>query len=162
ALAVAVLSLWVTRGRGRRFYLLAVVVIIATCMPALARLAPETALDRITSAFRFVIGRQGDVVSISSWRTYIWQTSLQAWLDAPILGVGLGNFETIDPLVKFSHNLFLELLVELGLVGVGLFTVYLAAVARASRIVAADRSEGATAAVALLSFAMVQMSLSGQ
>src|SRR5262249_2953941 len=37
ALAVAVLSLWVIRGRGRRFYLLAVVVIVATCMPALVR-----------------------------------------------------------------------------------------------------------------------------
>jgi len=162
ALAVAVLSLWVTRGRGRRFYLLAVVVIIATCMPVLVRLAPEFALERITSAIRFVIGREGDAGIISSGRTLIWQTSLEAWRYTPILGVGLGNYEDPGGKFSFSHNLFLELLVELGLLGIGLFTVYLAAVARASRIVVADRSEAATAAVAMLSFALVQISLSGQ
>jgi tetratricopeptide (TPR) repeat protein len=55
-------------------------------------------------------------------RTSIWQSAFRAFLDAPVLGVGKGNFEIATPQ---AHNEYLEIAVETGVVGFGAFIWFL-------------------------------------
>jgi O-antigen ligase len=66
-------------------------------------------------------------------RLHYWSVALQAAADAPVLGTGAGSFERVWLLrrpdanrVHNAHNLYLETLTELGVVGFGLLLVALA------------------------------------
>ncbi|MBI2430614.1 MAG: hypothetical protein HYV39_01215 [Candidatus Levybacteria bacterium] len=66
----------------------------------------------------------------SSWdnRMIIWQGGLEAFLRRPILGYGQENFELAFTKVRFfnvdnAHNIFLEIAVSSGIVGLSLFLV---------------------------------------
>jgi hypothetical protein len=70
-------------------------------------------------------------------RTQIWKAALRSWLEHPLLGTGFGDFEIAiapdperDPAVVFYHaeNEFLEVLTEGGIVGLGLFALFLGSV----------------------------------
>jgi len=59
-------------------------------------------------------------------RSQIWQAGMAAWVQRPLTGVGLGGFSAaIAPILGFPqapHNSFISMLVELGIVGLLLFT----------------------------------------
>ena len=80
---------------------------------------PETIMSRFTS-----IGNMED--SSTSYRVYIWMATIAMLRDYWLSGVGMGitSFNTIYPLYSYnnikaphSHNLYLQLIVEYGIVG---------------------------------------------
>jgi O-antigen ligase len=92
--------------------------------------APPQALSRIT---QFGNG---------SGRTDLWHVALKMFENHPVVGVGVGNFQTLEPSYSLSnfnvrytnyvvdivqpvHNTYLHFLVELGLIGFALFAAVL-------------------------------------
>lgn len=84
---------------------------------------PETIMNRFLS-----IGDMGD--SSTSYRVYIWLGTLNMLRDYWFSGIGLGitSFNTIYPIYSYnnvsaphSHNLFLQMNVEYGIVGLIIF-----------------------------------------
>ena len=63
--------------------------------------------------------------------------AVRAFLDAPILGHGFGRFSSLSPrytgqdVLTSAHNAYLKLAAEQGIVGLGLFIAFLAAIAMA-------------------------------
>jgi O-antigen ligase len=68
-------------------------------------------------------------------RVYIWKATLQMIKDHPLLGIGTGNFPVEYPKyrlpqawekdVAYAHNLFMEVTVEFGFIGLILFCLFL-------------------------------------
>lgn len=78
----------------------------------------------------------GRVATSNNVRLFIWQTSIEMFGQKPILGVGLGNYqnyfneltadrvnypEYISPLALSAHNLYLNILVTMGGIGLIIF-----------------------------------------
>jgi O-antigen ligase len=74
---------------------------------------PATSSERISSAARDPVAayRHDDRYALA-------QEAIDLIDQQPIRGVGVGAFSSVDPLVKWPHNLFLELWAELGLAAV--------------------------------------------
>jgi O-antigen ligase len=97
-----------------------------------------------------------------SGRTDLWQIARQVARDHPVVGVGIGNFETVEaayasrttnlPAVDLVidnphvvHNSYLELLAETGIVGLALFVAFIGgALALGWRAVSAFARSGET------------------
>jgi O-antigen ligase len=62
-----------------------------------------------------------------------WQQGFTAFTEHPVIGVGANGYRSVNTLDKVAHNSYLSVLVELGLVGFGLFAVILWIVARTAR-----------------------------
>ncbi len=79
----------------------------------------------------------GENLTTLTGRTYIWTTSLRAWLDDPVFGYGLGLWEserfraTWGPF-DHAHNQLLHALASAGLVGLLGLLVYLGVAAAAA------------------------------
>jgi putative inorganic carbon (hco3(-)) transporter len=133
----------------------------ATIALSIVALVPATAVSRLT-----------DSDATGSGRTDIWRVAWRMVEDRPLTGVGAGNFqdasiryviqpgllkrdEAIVNKPKVTHNVYLQVLAELGVVGMGLFAAIivssLLAVLRAARIYArAGMRSGELMARALL------------
>lgn len=59
-------------------------------------------------------------------RAELWATAWQAFLEHPVLGLGWGDFSTVA-WAPYPHNLFLEVAVELGVLGIFAFGALLLA-----------------------------------
>ncbi|MDQ7837663.1 MAG: O-antigen ligase family protein [Thermodesulfobacteriota bacterium] len=86
--------------------------------------APDTYWDRISTIWN----PQTECDETGGGRTEIWKKGLKIFLTHPILGVGIDNFTTAYGISlgtpgKWSavHNSFLQIVVELGIVGLILF-----------------------------------------
>lgn len=126
-LGAALLAGIVFAGRGRRFVFVAIAAAIALSVVAYyVSVASPAARARITTV-------QG-----GSGRTNIWSVGWRIVQAHPINGIGVGNFPdtTIDYLLQpgsiasstfivdkpqVAHNIYLEILAELGVVGLALF-----------------------------------------
>ena len=83
-------------------------------------------LSLIASTFR-----TPEAVTFSSGRVVAWHKTLALFANNPLFGIGLGNFQghqvIIDNkyqnVVYSSHNIYLQELAELGLVGIGVYAV---------------------------------------
>ena len=102
----------------RRFIILGILALMA--MPFVL---PETIINRFMS-----IGNMGD--SSTSYRVYIWLGTLAMLKDYWFSGIGMGitSFNTVYPIYSYnnvttphSHNLFLQIVVEYGIVGLIIF-----------------------------------------
>lgn len=120
-------------GRGRRFgALIAVVAAILATAVYINTVAPEQVRDRLT---------HGN--SSGSGRVDLWTVGLRMVNDKPVTGVGAGNFpvssvhyllqpgsiardEYIIDNPKVTHNVYLQVLAELGVIGLGLFLTIIA------------------------------------
>ena len=84
-------------------------------------------------------------IVLENYRLQIWQSGWQAFLEKPLFGWGLGNFEIayqvhrlpIDSLIgrygqttAFAHNELIQVAVELGILGLAASIIVLAAAAR--------------------------------
>lgn len=56
-------------------------------------------------------------------RYSIWTSAIYTFSDHPILGIGSFAFRSASEIGKLAHNTFLNVLVEVGLIGFGLFAV---------------------------------------
>ena len=108
--AIGVLALII----DKRFIILGILLLLLSPF-----ILPDTILSRFTS-----IGNMED--TSTSYRVYIWMGTLAMLKDYWISGVGMGitSFNTIYPLYSYnnikaphSHNLYLQLIVEYGIVG---------------------------------------------
>ena len=50
----------------------------------------------------------------------VWQMSIPMLADNPLRGVGIGSFNSLHPLQKSPHSIYVAVLVELGVVGLAL------------------------------------------
>jgi O-antigen ligase len=127
ALAVAMLAFLLTGSRFRgRFLLVAITLTFATVGYYTHIASPETR------------ERLADVES-GSGRTDVWEIGWRMVEAKPVVGVGGGNFEAVSPSYllepgsieraeffigsapKATHNSYLEIWAELGVIGLGLF-----------------------------------------
>jgi len=108
--AIAVLALII----DKRFVFLGILLLLLSPF-----ILPDTIISRFTS-----IGNMED--TSTSYRVYIWMGTIAMLRDYWISGVGMGitSFNTIYPLYSYnnikaphSHNLYLQIIVEYGIVG---------------------------------------------
>lgn len=133
--AVQMLALILTFSRGCWVGIMVSAVIFITfvagklwglaliALPFVPMFLPKSIINRFTS-----IGDMTD--SSTSYRVYIWMGTLAMIADFWISGIGMGAeaFAQVYPFYSYSsivaphsHNLFLQILVESGVVGIGLF-----------------------------------------
>ena len=169
ALVVALFVVLVRR-RVRAGHVAVALLAAAALVPAL----PTRIVDRVATRevlFEEEEGLQKDDASIAKRRVLMGAAASMA-LDAPVRGVGAGNYTThfeehgdrigatgrIYHLVgerAYAHSLYLEIVAETGLVGLSLFALAVAA-AHAAATVAARRFDAAgDAAAALLARSLV-------
>lgn len=113
-------GLWAWRRRDEAFHLG-----IGVALPVVGLVLATLAFGVRGAVGRFASIVSGGDVSVTS-RVTVWKESLSAWLDAPVFGAGLGGWDTVWPLHEQGVHLFafshahsepVELLVELGVVG---------------------------------------------
>jgi hypothetical protein len=103
---------------------------IGLAMPVIATVLwiamPEATLERLATIPAQLAG--GDM----NQRLNIWEAGWRAFVRAPVLGSGAGNFVATSGVAEgdTAHNTALALAVEDGMVGVGLMTVILALLLR--------------------------------
>jgi O-antigen ligase len=94
--------------------------------------------QNVSRTLFFLLGSPGD--ASSNGRSALWGTAWHAFTSHPLFGVGTGSFAGVDPLNLYPHNLLLEMLAELGIVG-GLLVLG-TIVLGASRLVGTWRTAG--------------------
>lgn len=118
-------------GWGFRVTFIAAILIILWLIP---KVVPEELLKR---------EMEGTKANTFTQRQEIWTTAIDRWADSPVLGAGVGCFRRAvwglsGGLV--GHNLYIDVLVEEGAVGLGLFVgAVLAAFYAAWRMAPGDR-----------------------
>lgn len=143
-LGVALLAGLIFAGRGRRARVVPVVVVAAALTVFyVVAFAPPILKDRIA--------QPGD----GSGRTDIWRVGIEMVKANPVLGVGAGNFKARSPeyvleagLIRRSdlivdrphvtHNIYLQVLSQLGIVGLLLFLSIIAAALTATVLAARE------------------------
>ena len=81
-----------------------------------------TTIYRVLVLFEPGMGRSGGA------RMSMWLSSVSLWVDNPLFGSGIGGYPIImgyGDFRSYPHNIFLEIMVELGLVGLFLFVMLL-------------------------------------
>ena len=148
--ALLIIPLTLPRRSFRSAILSTAVVIAAAALAAF--IVPQSSWTRVLTATEVVTG------GTMSGRVAIWEAGWQAFQERQMLGAGAGAFETaIEPLVKRieSHNVFLAVLVEQGILGGFLFIALLVACAFCVwRLPALERKVYATIGITWLVGAM--------
>lgn len=128
ALATAMVAAVLLAGPLRPRMLAISLFVAALGISYYALIAPPESLQRLTEF----------AVSGGTGRTDLWSIAMAIIGDNPIVGVGAGNFQVVEPTYavntinlpnvtfivdtpKVAHNTYLELFAELGFVGVGAF-----------------------------------------
>ena len=158
ALAVALVTSCVLAGRLRSRAIAVSMVVVALGLGYYAVLAPAELRSRASN-----ISASG-----SAGRTDLWAVAWQIAQVHPVRGVGLDNFQTVESryvtrtfnildvrrfrsLDLVTHNTYLQVLAELGIIGLGLFVAVIfssvALAVRALRVLASQRDR-ATDAIA--------------
>ncbi len=87
---------------------------------------PEGIIDRLTGIGTSSTGDEDGL----SGRSFIWATALSMWKAATpvecLIGYGVGSFLYMSPLGFDAHNVFIKVLIELGIVGFFFLSVFLA------------------------------------
>ena len=122
ALALAVtLAAWLLRAPRKVAPVLVVAAVSVAVVPFVS--LPATSSERLAEAARDPIAafREND-------RNFLAEQAIDLIERAPLRGEGVGAFSTVNPTVKWPHNLFLELWAELGLAAVLVVAAAIAAV----------------------------------
>jgi O-antigen ligase len=124
AVAVALTIVPLTAARLKWRQKMAILLTVALFISAAAMLVPANSWDRLSTIPNEL--RAGDL----SGRRSIWAAGLEVFREHPFLGVGAGAYLPsvrhilVEPNV--AHNTFLSVLVELGVIGLGIFCALLA------------------------------------
>lgn len=101
------------------------VLLIGMCVAIGATLLLTTGIGgEVLSSFASRVVHLTIEKQYDSGRMILFQDSIDMWRTSPIFGVGLSGFSTFSNKL-YPHNLFLEILSEGGLIGVGLFVLCL-------------------------------------
>ncbi len=88
----------------------------------------------------FGLGAEGGAALVDSERPRLWMEGIELWMSHPILGTGFGSHSLMSPSgMRHPHNFFVELLAELGIVGLILGITLIAVPVRNTL---GDRREG--------------------
>jgi len=86
-------------------------------------MVPPAVIDRLSS-----IGTPYEELDESAKsRVVLWEYSYKCFTEHPVLGIGFHKFALMNPLKKDTHNYYVKMLVEGGLLGLGIFLVFLGA-----------------------------------
>jgi O-antigen ligase len=119
-LALAVTGLLIVLQAGRlRPRLAAVLVVVALVVPPIM---PQAFWTRVSS----IVNAEDDETGSREARLVLFEEGWAAFLDHPFTGVGAGQFQNYNPperheLWRETHNVPLQVLSELGLIGFGAF-----------------------------------------
>jgi O-antigen ligase len=116
----ALLFILASLGRLGLFRSLLISVALILALLALQPLVPASSLHRFST-----IGTSIAAADLGG-RVAIWREGLTVFSEHPLVGVGSGAFRAATESGHVSHNVFLSVLVDLGLVGFVLFTIILA------------------------------------
>jgi O-antigen ligase len=124
--ACSIIPLTLPRQSLRTYALVGVMLILGTVSATMV--VPRANLERILGITNEVTGGGS-----MSGRTDIWSAGLQAFPQRPLLGAGLGaSGEAIQPYLHKklpAHNMALGMVIEVGIVGLGIFAALLGACA---------------------------------
>lgn len=143
--AVGLLYGLATLTRLRLFTRVAVVALLAAALFVLLPIVqPLASFQRLGTTGAEVA--QGDL----NERTTLWADGINAFMQAPVLGVGTDMYRSVSGLNKVAHNTYISVLVEEGLIGLVLFVAILWIVFRqARRLPNWDRNFWMTALIVL-------------
>ena len=135
------MGLWVAREHGRRVQ---GAVVAALLFVSLAVFAPQTFWARNETVGEF----HQDASAMG--RVHAWQVASRISLDRPLLGVGLGGFryawsQYAPPEARrayVAHNIFLDVIGELGWLGLAAFLVFAGGAAAGAFEASRDRDLG--------------------
>jgi putative inorganic carbon (HCO3(-)) transporter len=99
-------------------------ILIAVAGGALLMIAPEIVLPHaVIERIQMTEDQDGRLDSSSLGRIKMWQRATDLWLSQPLTGVGYNTFWylTPDDDLHDTHNFYLKLLCEQGVIGLGLF-----------------------------------------
>jgi O-antigen ligase len=124
---LAAAGAWVILS-GRLRFRWAIIGLLAVVLTGLA--AYEVRPDLIDNSIRL---KQNIAQRNVDSRIGLWGVAYDEWASAPIFGVGPGNYEIRFPefkspfrqKIETTHNAYLNILAELGLVGLALFALFL-------------------------------------
>jgi O-antigen ligase len=121
-LAISFALLFVISGLTRLglFSRIAVIVLFIGALFVLQPLIPLETLQRLGTTRDSIEARD------LNGRYHIWEEGFSAFRERPLLGVGSFAFRASTDTGKVAHNSFLTILVEVGLVGFGLFAIIMA------------------------------------
>jgi hypothetical protein len=127
--AVGLLYGLATLTRLRLFPRIAVVALLAGALLVLLPIVqPLASFQRLGTTGAEVA--KGDL----NERTGLWADGIDAFMDAPVLGVGTDMYRSVSGLNKVAHNTYLSVLVEEGLIGMVFFVAILWIVFRETRL----------------------------
>lgn len=121
ALAV-LLTLLLKQGRGLRYVIVLLAMLVLSVLVVPHALNAPQAIDRSLSLFTDA----GSGVSANG-RDVLWSDAIESFRAHPVVGLGTGGFESVQPVERYPHNLILEVGAELGIVGLVLLVGILAA-----------------------------------
>ncbi len=92
-------------------------VVLVLCLGAAVYIIP-----RVVPAGLLTRVQEGTHAGTFQERIDLWEQSFQAWVKNPILGIGSGATSTSGGAENVSHNTFLTVVTENGLIGVAVYT----------------------------------------
>jgi O-antigen ligase len=155
---LAVLAALLARGGAWKRLPLLLAAAVASAL-VVGQLVPGEAIDRALSV---IVG--GETGRDSNGRSELWAAAWRVFVEHPGMGVGTGGFAAIEPAELYPHNLFLEVGVELGLLGlaalVAALAIGIAAIGGAFRSATADDRALLGLVIAMLVAALVNAMVS--
>ncbi len=82
-------------------------------------LLPDQVIERIEMT-RDVYGQ---LESSAGNRILVWQQAIDLWKQEPFLGIGFGVFRRMGFVLGDTHNIYLKVLVEQGIIGLAIFVI---------------------------------------
>ena len=144
AFAAAALTVWGLQGRCAFAVILILALVTIIALPlGITDLLPSFVTARLGSIAESMALFDARVVLVTDenfstvQRMAFWQTALAMWEDHPWVGVGPGNYPVAyaryhvhpafpEPLAGHPHNVYLQLLAEVGILGLAAYLLLLA------------------------------------
>jgi len=168
-LTIATILLLILSGAWQdRLRLVIALAPVVFVMPIFLPFISFSATERFGDLFNWLINFELNLNSDSLWdatggRAQIWAYSFGYWKNAPWIGIGIAEIET-TLIGTFVHNFILETLVELGLVGSLIFTLFFGVTGKYALVlykVKENAFENRTALIVYL-FSIMTMLFSGR
>jgi len=113
-LAVGLFLLFLIKDKKLLVLLIVVIIGWQTALP-----------DKVQERINMTTDNFGELDKSSRHRILLWENSIDYFQKNPVFGVGYGTFPSLHYGLKDAHNIYLEILVEQGLLGMVVFLLLL-------------------------------------